>query len=128
MLCPLLLVENPGKDLPWRIVPDVLFVSALQPCNPLVLRVLSKADDTLLAHRPSSFTQLASIREGAVCTVTTPTKTSRPPTMVDTATVSPRSATADCCFLSSRRQPRATLFPYTTLVHPGPEPLSAHLC
>jgi hypothetical protein len=91
---PSLLVENPGKDLPWRIVPDVLLVSALQDRDPLVRRVLAKADDTLVAHAASRV-ELTRVRDGAICTVRTPARTSRPPSMVVNATVSPSSATAD---------------------------------
>jgi hypothetical protein len=87
-----LLVENPGKDLPWRIVPDVLRVSALELCDPFVLKVLMKANDALLAHASSNGRELA---EGEACTARTPTNTSRPPRSVDRSTVSPSSATAD---------------------------------
>ena len=88
---PSLLVENPGKDLPWRIVPDVLRVSALELCDPFVLKVLMKAGDALLAHAFSNRRELA---EGAACTARTPPRTSRPPRSVDMSTVSPSSATA----------------------------------
>ncbi len=42
--------QDPGVHLPRRRVADVLGVSAFELGDPVLLRVLSKADDALLAH------------------------------------------------------------------------------
>lgn len=99
---PIFLEKDPGVDLPWRIVADVLGVPALQLGHPLALQVLAKADDTLVAHAAPPV-ELAAGRNGADCTVRTPASTSRPPTIVDSATVSPSNATAEKSVTSGSR-------------------------
>ena len=95
MFRPRLVMKDPGKNLPRRIVPDMLGVSAFQLCDPFALRILPKADDLSLAQCQSSFAPLTTVRDGSAWTVRTPTSTSSPPTMVDSATVSPSRTTAE---------------------------------